>query len=363
MPKSLYVDPIETRKAGKITFDEIPVNVYNKSIKDERKKYGDDALIGIYHDITVLREFESMLNQIKTQGLYNGIETTYPGPAHLSIGQEASAVGQAYCLDINDFTFGSHRSHGEIIAKGLSSIYKLDEDELYEIMEEFLGGSILSVVEKKHEKKGDIRDLAIDFLLYGALAEIFARTTGFNRGLGGSMHAFFIPFGIMPNNAIVGSAAPVALGAACGGIWGGAVLGTVFGLTSFLQAFGIGFLIDPMAAGLFNENPFYYTVTCFVPRIAAGMLSGLVIFLFEKTKKMSVWKFALAAIVVPVVNTFGFLGFYMTFYSGTAFGTELIMAVITAALTLNFLVEFIVTLVASTAINRTVYAFTKKMEH
>lgn len=175
----------------------------------------------------------------------------------------------------------------------------------------------------------------------------------------------FTPLGYITTGAfsITLMTIPVALGAACGGIWGGAVLGTVFGLTSFLQAFGIGFLIDPMAAGLFNENPFYYTVTCFVPRIAAGMLSGLVIFLFEKTKKMSVWKFALAAIVVPVVNTFGFLGFYMTFYSGTAFGTELIMAVITAALTLNFLVEFIVTLVASTAINRTVYAFTKKMDH
>ncbi|MBR3639659.1 MAG: dehydrogenase, partial [Clostridia bacterium] len=53
-----------------------------------------------------------------------------------------------------------------------------------------------------------------DFLLYGALAEIFARKTGFNRGLGGSMHAFFIPFGIFPNNAIVGGSAPIALGAA-----------------------------------------------------------------------------------------------------------------------------------------------------
>lgn len=61
---------------------------------------------------------------------------------------------------------------------------------------------------------GDIKELAINFLLYGALAEIFARTTGFNRGLGGSMHAFFIPFGIMPNNAIVGGGAPIALGAA-----------------------------------------------------------------------------------------------------------------------------------------------------
>ena len=42
----------------------------------------------------------------------------------------------------------------------------------------------------------------------------FARQTGFNKGLGGSMHAFFIPFGLMPNNAIVGGSAPIALGAA-----------------------------------------------------------------------------------------------------------------------------------------------------
>lgn len=175
----------------------------------------------------------------------------------------------------------------------------------------------------------------------------------------------FTPLGYITTGAfsITLMTIPVALGAACGGMWGGAVLGAVFGLTSFLQAFGIGFMIDPMAGSLFNENPIAYTVTCFVPRILAGLLSGLVVFLFEKCGRLSVWKFALAAIVVPVVNTFGFLGFYMTFYSGTALGADLIMAVITAALTLNFLVEFTITLVASTAINRTIYIFVRKLEH
>lgn len=81
-------------------------------------------------------------------------------------------------------------------------------------MKDFLDGTVLNVVEKHMNAGGDIKELAINFLLYGALAEIFARTTGFNRGLGGSMHAFFIPFGIMPNNAIVGGGAPIALGAA-----------------------------------------------------------------------------------------------------------------------------------------------------
>lgn len=173
----------------------------------------------------------------------------------------------------------------------------------------------------------------------------------------------FTPLGYITTGAfsITLMTIPVALGAACGGMWGGAVLGTVFGLTSFLQAFGIGFMIDPMAATLFNENPVYYTVTCFVPRILAGLLSGLVIFLFEKGRKMTIFKFALAATVVPIINTFGFLGLYMTFYSGTAVGGDLIMSILTAALTLNFLVEFSVTLFASAIINRTVYFFVKKL--
>ncbi|MCL2773059.1 MAG: thiamine pyrophosphate-dependent enzyme [Oscillospiraceae bacterium] len=214
MPKSEFSDPKELRAAGWIKFTDIPVNQYNKTIDEEKKIYSKDDFMRIYHDMAVIREFETMLNEIKTKSAYNGIEYNNPGPAHLSLGQEASAVGEAYSLGIEDFIFGSHRSHGEILAKGLSAINKLDEKELYDIMREFFGGIILKVVEGKEEDKGNIKDLAKDFLLYGALAEIFARTTGFNRGLGGSMHAFFTPFGIYPNNAIVGGAAPVALGAA-----------------------------------------------------------------------------------------------------------------------------------------------------
>lgn len=51
-------------------------------------------------------------------------------------------------------------------------------------------------------------------MIYGTLAEIFARETGFNKGLGGSMHAFFTPFGVYPNNAIVGGSGDIAVGAA-----------------------------------------------------------------------------------------------------------------------------------------------------
>ncbi|MEE1200094.1 MAG: thiamine pyrophosphate-dependent dehydrogenase E1 component subunit alpha, partial [Christensenellales bacterium] len=103
-------------------------------------------------------------------------------------------------------------AHSDILAKGLSAIEKLSDDELMEIMKSFLGGKALAVVEKYEH--ATVKELAIDFLLYGAMAEIFARETGFNRGLGGSMHTFFTPFGIYPNNAIVGGSGTIAMGAA-----------------------------------------------------------------------------------------------------------------------------------------------------
>ena len=213
MPKSQFVSPEKAFERGYIHFEDIPVCQYNKTLEEEKAIYSTDDFKRIYRDMRIIREFETMLNEVKVKSEYNGVKYNNPGPAHLSIGQEASAVGEAYALDINDFSFGSHRSHGEILAKGLSSIQKLSDEELLDIMKEFLGGSTFSVVEK-HMKADSVKELAINFLLYGALSEIFARKTGFNRGLGGSMHAFFIPFGLMPNNAIVGASAPIALGAA-----------------------------------------------------------------------------------------------------------------------------------------------------
>ncbi|MBR3287695.1 MAG: dehydrogenase [Bacteroidales bacterium] len=215
MPKSIYIDPKEIRKAGKITFPTIPVMQYKKTIKQELAEgnFTKEDLMNIYRDMFTIREFETMLNLVKTTGGYNGVAYNNPGPAHLSAGQEAAAVGMAYTLTTDDYIFGSHRSHGEILAKGLRSIEILPEKELKKIMEEFWGGATLKVA-KKGFKGGSTKDLGICFLLYGAIAEIFARKTGFNKGLGGSMHTFFIPFGIFPNNAIVGGSGSISVGAA-----------------------------------------------------------------------------------------------------------------------------------------------------
>ena len=212
MPKTQIIDPIESRKAGNIKLNSIPVNQYSSNINNELKGYGKERLIRVYKDMLIIREFETMLNLIKTQGEYEGISYNHLGPAHLSIGQEAAAVGQSVVLNQEDFIFGSHRSHGEILAKCLSSIWQMNDGDLSNIMESFFDGNILKIVQKSPHS--DQKDLAENFVLYGVLAEIFARHTGFNKGLGGSMHAFFPPFGSMPNNAIVGGSADIALGSA-----------------------------------------------------------------------------------------------------------------------------------------------------
>ncbi len=213
MPKSQTVDPKKVRKSEKITFKPIPVNAYDKSVKDELKRYKPEDLLRIQHDMLVVRNFENMLNDIKLLGAYNGIEYNHKGPAHLSIGQEATAVGQAYHLEVDDHIYGSHRSHGEILAKGLSAIHKLDDKTLMDIMKNYFDGRTLKIVEKDAVGTS-VKDLATDFLIYGTLSEIFGRETGFNKGMGGSMHAFFPPFGVYPNNAIVGGSGDISVGAA-----------------------------------------------------------------------------------------------------------------------------------------------------
>lgn len=212
MSKQLFVDPNEMRAPGMIHFEDIPCNQYQKTVKDEVGNFTTEQLINIYRDMLTLREFETMINEIKINGKYNGVSYNHPGPAHLSIGEEAAAVGEAFHMTVDDLIFGSHRAHSDILAKGLSAIEKLSDDELMKIMQNFLDGKCLKVVEK--QPHATVKDLAIDFLLYGAMAEIFARETGFNRGLGGSMHTFFTPFGIYPNNAIVGGSGTIAMGAA-----------------------------------------------------------------------------------------------------------------------------------------------------
>jgi 2-oxoisovalerate dehydrogenase E1 component len=212
MPKSILIEPQTVLASGAVHFTDIPVNVYNRTIAQELDVYSQADMLHIWQDMCAIREFETILQEIKTKGVCQGFAYQHAGPAHLSIGQEAAAVGMAFGLTPDDHIFGSHRSHGEILAKGFSAIRQLSDDRLMEIMESYRNGAVLRPVERGYG--GDVRGLAERFFVYGAYSEIFARETGFNRGLGGSMHAFFTPFGIYPNNAIVGGSGSIAPGAA-----------------------------------------------------------------------------------------------------------------------------------------------------
>jgi 2-oxoisovalerate dehydrogenase E1 component len=211
--KKLLIDPTATLRASAIKVGVIPANAYAAPIEEARSSFGDEALGRMLRDMVIIREFEVMLDAFKRQGSYSGIEYSHLGPAHLSIGQEAAGVGQAAALTIDDHIFGSHRSHGEIIAKGLAAISEYETAALAAELEAFRDRTVLALLEA-HLEAADVRARGVQFLLYGLLAEIFGRRTGFNLGLGGSMHAFFPPFGIYPNNAIVGASAPIAVGSA-----------------------------------------------------------------------------------------------------------------------------------------------------
>src|SRR4030095_13511689 len=178
MPKSIVIAPQRVFSREVIRFADIPVNAYDTAAAQALTRYEKAELLGIWDDMCAIREFETILNEIKTKGAYHGIAYNHAGPAHLSIGQEAAAVGMAFSLGPDDHIFGSHRSHGEILAKAFSAIRQLAEGAWLAIMQLYRGGAPLRPVEANHI--GSTRDLAVRFFIYGAYSEIFARETGFN---------------------------------------------------------------------------------------------------------------------------------------------------------------------------------------
>ncbi|MCP5116698.1 MAG: hypothetical protein GY953_38210 [bacterium] len=150
MPKSIIVEPGKVLAKDNIHFSDIPVNAYDKPVAEELSTYSRDDLLCIFRDMCIIREFENTLNQIKLTGAHRGVTYAHRGPAHLSIGQEAAAVGMAYLLGPEDHIYGSHRSHGEILAKGMSAIRRMEDNRLLEVMRTYLDGAILKPIEPAH---------------------------------------------------------------------------------------------------------------------------------------------------------------------------------------------------------------------
>jgi 2-oxoisovalerate dehydrogenase E1 component len=129
----------------------------------ELQELATDQLLEAFERMTLIRVFEERVSD-----LYRTSEV--PGFVHLSIGQEAAAVGACWPLSATDVITSNHRGHGHCLAKGLAP----------EPM----------------------------------LAELLARVTGTNKGLGGSMHIADPDLGIFGANGIVAAGVPIAAGAA-----------------------------------------------------------------------------------------------------------------------------------------------------
>src|ERR1019366_8524285 len=133
MPKSIIIDPEQVFARSTIHLSDIPVNAYQKTGDEELATYSHEEFLAIWQDMCAIRHFETILNEIKTKGAFQGLAYNHAGPAHLSIGQEATAVGMAFSLTSDDHIYGSHRSHGEILAKGFSVIRQWSDAQLLDL--------------------------------------------------------------------------------------------------------------------------------------------------------------------------------------------------------------------------------------
>lgn len=117
----------------------------------------------IYAGLLRCRKFEEKIAEVYA-------EKEMRCPVHLSIGQEASAVGVCAALGKEDMVFSTHRCHSHVVAKG-----------------------------------ADLKPL---------MAELYGKVTGCCRGKGGSMHLLAPEVGMFGSSAIVGGTLPLALGTA-----------------------------------------------------------------------------------------------------------------------------------------------------
>ena len=115
---------------------------------------------------------------------------------------------------------------------------------------------------------------------------------------------------------------PVAVGAAALGPVGGAVLGAVFGMTSFLQCLGIGGS-SAMGVILFDINPLFAFLQRFVPRLLTGFLVGLIYKAARKFTKVHVAG-GVAGFFAAALNTVLFMSALILFYGNTQYLTDLI---------------------------------------
>ncbi len=125
---------------------------------------------------------------------------------------------------------------------------------------------------------------------------------------------------------------PVTIGAIILGPVEGAILGLVFGLTSFATCFGS----SPFGAALLAISPFYTFISCVVTRVLAGFLTGVI---FKVVKKIKVG-YEITSLAGPLLNTLFFMGALVMFFYNSEFIQNL-AATLGAANPFTFVIAFV----------------------
>jgi len=191
-----------------LEFNPIPVFAYDKSLKqeiDDGTTTPEEA-IKMFEQMLSIRTFEEMILQVRNQAYppLKAIGFEYRGPTHLSIGQEATAVGSCQALRLDDYITSTHRGHGESLSKGIIAVYQRTDDQLR---------AVAGDKAKQAKSRKELEEMAIEEHLFRALAELFGKDAGYCRGRGGSMHIADFSVGHLGANAIVGGSFGIAVGA------------------------------------------------------------------------------------------------------------------------------------------------------
>ena len=184
MSKQLFVDPNQVRKPEILTFPPIPVNEYQKTVQDEKKNFTKEEFLHIYRDMCVIREFETMLNLIKTTNEYCGVQYNHPVRRTSASGRKrrmsARRTSSRWTITRSVQPPQPWRNSRQGPALHPDSLGRRKAAPLS--WKGFFDGRTLSVMQKQRQELS--RKLASTFLLYGMMCETFARKNGFNQGSG-----------------------------------------------------------------------------------------------------------------------------------------------------------------------------------
>lgn len=144
---------------------------------------------------------------------------------------------------------------------------------------------------------------------------------------------------------------PIIIGSITSGVGVGALLGLTFGVTSFVQCFGM----DAFGTALFQISPVFTFIMCVVTRTLMGLLCALIYRGLGKTKLPETPKSGIAAFSAPFLNTAFFMVCLIGFFWNTDFIQSIaqgknVLAFLVALVGVNGLVEWVVCTAVGTAI-------------